>query len=357
MFILVLIAISLFSLTTQHLPKMMRSTQFKPGGPENMSIGEVPLPQLRPGEVLIKVYMSAINRADTSQRKGLYPSPPGESDILGLEAAGSVEMIGPGCSSKLNKGDRVMALLAGGGNAEYVAAHEDLILQVPTAMTYREAAAIPEVWLTAYQLLFTVGNVQPNESVLIHAGASGVGTSAVQLTRAVGKAIPIVTAGSQEKINTALSLHAAAGFNYKEGPFAEKVVEFTKGHGIDLILDCVGGSYWQQNLDTIAIDGRWVLYGLMGGGSVDGNILQKLMKKRVTLQASTLRTRSIKYKAALVESFRKNALPKFASGELKPIIDSEFPLEKIADAHRLMESNKNTGKILIKVRDEDREEL
>ncbi|XP_071113105.1 quinone oxidoreductase PIG3-like [Haliotis cracherodii] len=327
---------------------MMRAAQFEKGGPENLYVAEVARPVLGERQVLIRVHATAINRADTLQRKGLYPPPPGESDILGLEAAGVVESLGPGCSGKWKIGDRVMSLLAGGGNSEYVASPEKLLMPIPEGMDYINAAAIPEVWLTAYQLLHFVGKVQTGETVLIHGGASGVGTAAIQLVSLAG-AKSIVTAGSENKIATATSLGASKGFNYKEGDFSQKVLDATNGKGVDVILDCVGGSYYEQNMNVIATDGRWVLYGLMGGGQISGDVLAKLLRKRVSITGTTLRARSLEYKTKLVGNFTEKVLPHFKSGSVKPIVFTTFPLEKIGDAHKMMEENKNTGKIVIEV--------
>ncbi|XP_060069664.1 quinone oxidoreductase PIG3-like [Ylistrum balloti] len=338
--------------------EMMNAVRFgSDGAASSMRIDKVPIPELREHEVLIRVYATAINRADILQRKGRYAPPPGESEILGLEAVGTVETIGPNCGSRWTKGDRVMALLAGGGNAEYVAGHEDLLMPVPAGFTFTKAAAIPEVWLTAFQLLHTVGKIQPGESVLIHAGGSGVGTAAVQLAGLVG-VTSIVTAGSEVKINKAKDLGAVAGFNYKDGDFGPKVLEVTNGKGVDLILDCVGESFYEQNMQSAKTDGRWVVYGLLGGGKVNGDLLAKLLRKRISITGTTLRARSIQYKGDLVRNFTEAALPHFDSGKLKPITDSVFPLEKISEAHMYMESNANTGKIVIEVRKEDvRDEL
>ncbi|XP_076077200.1 quinone oxidoreductase PIG3-like isoform X2 [Mytilus galloprovincialis] len=329
----------------------MRAVQFQTGGPEKMKIGEVPIPDLRKKEILIKVYASAINRADTLQRKGAYPPPAGESDILGLEAVGTVDKLGPDCSQKWKIGDRVMALLAGGGNAEFVACREECLIPIPKKMSFTTAAAIPEVWLTAYQLLHTVGGVKSGDSVLIHAGGSGVGTAATQLS-ILANAKPIITAGSTEKINMAKSLGAVAGFNYKEGDFSVGVKQHTKDAGVNLILDCIGESFYNQNIESIANDGTWVVYGLLGGGKINADLLSKLLRKRITITGTTLRVRPIEYKESLVQNFTQNALPYFESGKLKPIIDKIFPLEQIGNAHQLMEENKNTGKIVLKVREE-----
>ncbi|XP_021356397.1 quinone oxidoreductase PIG3-like isoform X2 [Mizuhopecten yessoensis] len=333
--------------------KMMNAVQFgSDGAASSMRIGKVPIPELRDHEVLIRVYATAINRADILQRKGRYAPPPGESEILGLEAVGTVETIGPNCVSRWSVGDRVMTLLAGGGNAEYVSGHEDLLMPIPAGLTFTKAAAIPEVWLTAFQLLHTVGKIQAEESVLIHAGGSGVGTAAVQLASLVG-ATPIVTAGSETKISKAKELGAAEGFNYKEGDFGPSVLQATKGKGVDLILDCVGESFYDQNMQSIKTDGRWVLYGLLGGGNVNGDMLAKMLRKRISITGTTLRARSIQYKGDLVRNFTDAALHHFDSGKLKPIVDKVFPLENISDAHKYMESNANTGKIVIEVRPED----
>ncbi|KAK3538348.1 hypothetical protein QTP70_035217 [Hemibagrus guttatus] len=324
----------------------------EPGGPEKLYLGRVPKPKPKDGEVLIKISATALNRADLLQRKGLYSAPPGASEILGLEAAGVVTGFGPGLKGNFNLGDKVMALLSGGGYAQYVAVPEELLMPVPSHLTLYEAAAIPEAWLTAYQLLHFIARVKEGESVLIHAGASGVGTAAIQLAR-LFHAVPLVTAGSPDKLKVAEKLGAAAGFNYKDGDFSEKILQFTQGRGVDIILDCIGGSYWEKNVHSLAIDGRWVLYGVMGGKAVDGNLLGKLLFKRGHILSSLLRSRSLQYKAELVGSFIEQALPHFQptdlSVSLRPIIDTTFNIEDIAEAHRYMEANKNTGKIIIKI--------
>ncbi|XP_061176281.1 quinone oxidoreductase PIG3-like [Saccostrea echinata] len=335
---------------------MMRAVTFEPGGPEKLGIASVPIPQLREKEVLLKVYATAINRADTLQRKGLYPAPPGESDILGLEAVGVIEKLGPGCVKSWKTGDRVMALLPGGGNAEYVASREELLMPVPDNMKFTQAAAIPEVWLTAFQLLFTVGKLKKNDTVLIHAGGSGVGTAAVQLCRQYG-ARALVVAGTQEKIDFAKSLGAEEGFNYKEAEFEPKVLEHTQGKGVDLILDCVGGSFFNQNINSIATEGTWVVYGLMGGSTVStGDHLAKILRKRITIIGSTLRARSVEYKELLISDFTQRALPHFGSSDLRPIIHTVLTLDSIKEAHQLMESNVTTGKIVLQVREESTKE-
>ena len=242
-----------------------------------------------------------------------------------------------------------MALLGGGGHAEYVAAHAHHLLPVPAALTMPEAAALPEVWLTAFQLLHLVaGGVKPGQTVLIHAGGSGVGTAAVQLVRLAGGR-SMVTAGSQQKIDTALSLGAEKGVNYKTEDFATSVGEWTEGKGVDIILDCVGGSYAMKNVTSLAVDGRWVLYGLMGGVEVQGPVLAGMLRKRGSLLATTLRSRSTGYKAELVKRFREECLAGFDGKDapLKPIVDSVMDISEIVQAHQKMEENKNNGKIVL----------
>ncbi|XP_040283372.1 quinone oxidoreductase PIG3 [Bufo bufo] len=331
--------------------KMLAAFFDTPGGPENLYIKEVPRPVPKEGEVLVEVHASALNRADLLQRRGKYPPPPGASQILGLEAAGTVAALGPGVDGHWKIGDRVMALLAGGGNAQYIAVPTYQLIPIPQGMSYTDAAAIPEAWLTAFQLLHLVGKVQKGETVLIHAGASGVGTAAIQLCRLAG-AVPIVTAGSADKIEIAKKLGAAAGFNYKVEDFGKKFLEATNNVGADIILDCVGATHWEKNLECLNTDGRWVVYGLMGSGEINGDLLSKLLWKRGNLIGSLLRSRSGKYKAELVKAFTEQALPYFAPGcpiHLRPIVDSVYPLQKIADAHQRMEENKNTGKIVLQI--------
>lgn len=331
--------------------KMLAAHFDCPGGPENLYVKEVMKPHPGEGEVLVKVSASALNRADLLQRRGKYPPPKGSSDILGLEAAGSVAGLGPGCTGRWKIGDAVMALLSGGGQAEYVTVPEGHLMPVPKDMTFIQAAAIPEAWLTAFQLLHFVGKIQKGETVLIHAGASGVGMAAIQLVR-LANAIPIVTAGTQEKLQATTNAGAAAGFNYKNEDFSEKVLAFTQGSGVDIILDCVGGSYWEKNLSCLRTDGRWVIYGLLSGGEVHGDLLARLLSKRGSIHTSLLRSRDKEYKEQLVKAFIENVLPYFSGGaspHLQPFVDSVYPLHEIVEAHRKMEESKNIGKIVIEM--------
>ncbi|XP_035883610.1 quinone oxidoreductase PIG3 isoform X3 [Phyllostomus discolor] len=332
----------------------------QPGGPENLYLKEVARPSPGEGEVLLKVAASAMNRADILQRQGQYAPPPGASTILGVEASGHVAELGPGCQGHWKIGDPVMALLPGGAQAQYATVPEGFLMPIPAGLTMAQAAAIPEAWLTAFQLLHLVGNVQAGDSVLIHAGVSGVGTAAIQLTRLAG-AVPLVTVGSQDKIQMAEKLGAAAGFNYKEEDFSEAAMKFTEasqivfhmeGAGINLILDCIGGSYWEKNVNCLAVDGRWVLYGLLGGNEVNGPLLSKLLFKRGSLISSLLRSRDKKYKQMLVKTFTEQVVPHFSTESthrLRPVVDRVYPVAEIQEAHKYMESNQNVGKIVLEL--------
>lgn len=320
-----------------------------PGGPEQMVIGEVPTPEPDAGQLLVRIHATALNRADILQRRGLYPPPPGTTPILGLEMAGVVETVGEGCAG-WRPGDRVFALLPGGGYAEYVTVPVQMAMPIPDALSFEEAAAIPEAFFTAYQSLFWIGRLQPGEWVLIHAGASGVGTAAIQLARDAGARV-VITAGTERKLQACRALGAEAAFNYKVGPFAPKVLEVTGGRGVDLILDFVGAPYWESNLECLATDGRLVLLAGLGGGIVDRFDLRRLMRKRLQVTGTGLRSRSLEYKVRLTREFAGRMLPKFASGRLRPVIDRVFPWEQVADAHRYMENNLNIGKVVLRVAD------
>jgi tumor protein p53-inducible protein 3 len=317
-------------------------------------VEERPVPVLKPGEVLVKTVYSAINRADTLQRKGQYPPPPGVTDILGLELAGEVVAYAPGgalpptAPEVVAPGARVMALLSGGGNAEYAAVPAAHLLPVPPSLSWRDAGAVPETWLTAFQLLHLVAGVRAGQSVLIHAAGSGVGTAAVQLAAAAG-CIVFAVAGTDDKLAVARRLGAAHGFNYKaDAAWPAAVVASSPGRGgVDVVLDPVGGSFWRGNADALALDGTWVLYGSMGGGSVEGGLLAQILRKRIKMVGTTLRSRTDGYKAELTARFVREALPLLASGAAAPVVDSEFPLAEAQAAHERMESNANTGKILL----------
>ena len=320
----------------------------EPGGRDQLVIGEFPKPTPTDDELLVKVHATAINRADILQREGKYPPPEGASPILGLEMAGVVEEVGKNCTEMWKPGDRVFGLLPGGGYAEYAVIPGEMAMPIPKGFSFEEAAAIPEVFLTAYQCLFWVGNLQKDEIVLIHAGASGVGTAAIQLVKAAG-ANSIVTVGTEEKRQFCLRLGASHAFNYKEGEFAEKVLAVTDNQGVHLVLDFVGASYWQQNIRALTMDGRLVLISTLGGSRLDNASLGPILAKRLRIAGTTLRSRSLSYKKDLTREFASFALPLFVSGELKPVIDRIFPWEEVKEAHRYMEENRNIGKIVLRI--------
>jgi putative PIG3 family NAD(P)H quinone oxidoreductase len=316
-----------------------------PGGPEQLALDEVPDVRPGDGDLLVRVRAAGVNRADVLQRQGRYPPPPGASPILGLEIAGVVETAGP-ANGPWSSGDRVFALLAGGGYAELAAVPGALAMRIPPNLSFEEAAGLPEAFLTAWQTLFWIGRCAPGERVLIHAGASGVGTAAIQLAREV-RADVLVTAGSPEKLAACRGLGARIALNYREGPFAPAVLDETGGRGVDVLLDFVGAPYWEQNLTCLATDGRLVLIATMGGSEVEGADLRALMRKRVQVTATTLRARSLAYKAELTRQASAFLLPRLEDGRVRPVLDSVFALEQAAEAHRRMEENRNTGKIVL----------
>ena len=297
-------------------------------------------------EVLIKVHATAINRADLMQRQGVYPPPPGASPILGLECAGEVVAVGENCS-RLNVGDRVCALLAGGGYAQFASAHEGSVLPIPDGLSFVEAASLPEVFATAWLNLFMEANLQPGEKVILHAGASGVGTAAIQLCRSFGSAT-FITAGSDEKIRSCIELGADAGFNRHQGSFLEKAKEFAGDGGVNVVLDPVGGAYLKENLKLLALNGRLVLIGLMGGVRAEID-LAALMMKRIRVIGSTLRARPTSEKAQVMNQLFEKVWPKIESGEIRPIIDATFPIEKVVEAHDLVSSDATLGKVVLSV--------
>jgi tumor protein p53-inducible protein 3 len=315
----------------------------QPGGPEVLRYGDTPDPQPGPDELLVKVHAAALNRADTLQRLGGYAPPPGASPILGMELAGAVER-GAG---DWKAGDRVMAVVTGGAYAERAVVPVGMAMRIPDKLSFEQAAAIPEAFLTAYLNLFTLGYLKSGETVLIHAGASGIGTAAIQLTRIAGAHV-IATAGSDEKLATCRELGAETVINYKRESFSERVLEATNQHGADVILDFVGTPNWEGNMAAAALFGRLMLIGFLGGskGQLD---LGPIMAKTLTLIGTTLRRTPMDRKTALVKAFVDFAVGRFERGELRPIIDSVFPLSQARQAHKLMESNQTTGKIILKV--------
>jgi putative PIG3 family NAD(P)H quinone oxidoreductase len=314
-----------------------------PGPPEVLRYGEAPDPQPGVDELLVRVRATAVNRADLLQRRGGYPPPTGASPILGLELAGEV-VSGAGA---WQPGDRVMAVVTGGGYAELAAVPAGVAIRIPDRLSFEEAAAIPEAFLTAYLNLFTLGRLESGETVLIHAGASGVGTAAIQLARAAGARV-IVTAGSEQKLALCRELGAEVTINYKQESFPDRVHEATAGQGANLVLDFVGAPYWEGNMAALARGGRLMIIGFLGGsrGQLD---LGPILAKSLTVAGTALRRTPLPQKSALAQAFAAFALPRFESGELRPVIDSVYPLEQASEAHRAMEANRNAGKIVLRV--------
>ena len=317
-----------------------------PGGPEVLKVEHVAAPVPGADQILVRVRATALNRADTLQRQGLYPPPPGESDVLGLELAGEVEAVGSAVRD-VRVGDRVFGLVSGGGYAEKAVLDARMAMPMPAGWSFAEAAAVPEVFFTAQETLFTLAQLRAGETVLIHAGASGVGTAGIQMAREVGANV-LVTAGSAEKIARCLELGAAAGCNYKERGFADWVHERTDGRGVDVIEDFIGAAYWNDNLKSLATGGRLVLVGFMGGTMAQTN-LGLILMKRLRIFGSVLRSRPLADKIDITRRFQADWLPLLEAGRIKPIIDRRFGLHEAADAHRYMEANKNVGKIILDV--------
>jgi putative PIG3 family NAD(P)H quinone oxidoreductase len=318
----------------------------KPGGPEVLlpETRAVPLPG--PGEILIKVAAAGVNRPDVAQRAGAYPPPPGASDLPGLEIAGEVVALGAG-ATKHKLGDRVMSLVAGGGYAQYCIAQDAQAMTVPSDLSMREAGAIPETLMTVWHNVFERGGLKPGETLLIHGGSSGIGTMAIQLAKAFGSKV-IVTVGGQDKVDACLKLGADRAINYKTEDFVTEVKTATGGAGANVILDMVGGDYIDRNYDAAAVDGRIVQIATLGGAKATVNIA-KVMVKRLHHTGSTLRPRTNADKAAMVAAIEAKVMPLMREGRVKPLMDSTFPLEKAADAHRRMETSQHIGKIVLEV--------
>ena len=318
----------------------------EPGGLERLKLGEWEKPAPKDDEILVRVAATALNRADILQRQGKYPPPAGASPILGLEMSGEVVEVGSRCT-RWKSGERVFGLLPGGGYAEYAVINEQMTMPVPTGMSMTDAAAIPEVFLTAFQALTWHARLRQGESVLIHAGASGVGTAAIQIARQLGAEV-LVTASSA-KLRRCIELGASHAIDYTKGPFEQSVLAATGGQGVDVILDFIAGPYFHQNIASLRTDGRLILLALLGGGTVDQFDLRRILTKRLTVIGSTLRSRSLAYQIRLTDEFSRFALPLFADETLRPIVDSVFDLKDVVAAHEYMEANRNTGKIVLKI--------
>ncbi|PSC06956.1 NAD(P)H-quinone oxidoreductase [Alsobacter soli] len=330
------------------LPQTMTAIGMKePGGPDVLAPETRPIPQPGPGEVLVKVAAAGVNRPDVMQRKGLYPPPPGASDIPGLEIAGEVVAVGAG-ASRYKVGDRICALVAGGGYAEYCPVHESNALPIPAGISMAEAAAIPETFFTVWTNVFERGRLKPGESFMVHGGTSGIGTTAIMLAKAFGSTV-LATAGSDEKCEACRKLGADVAINYKTQDFVAEAKAATNKKGVDVILDMVGGDYIAKNYEAAAVEGRIVQIAFQASSKAQVDFM-RLMLKRLTHTGSTLRSRSAAEKAAIADQLVAKVWPLLEAGKVKPVIHSTFPLAEAAKAHALMESSQHIGKIVLTVR-------
>ncbi len=317
------------------------------GDAEVLKIGQVPSPEPMDTQLLVDVHVTALNRADLIQRRGGYPPPPGESEILGLEIAGTVAQMG-GAVTGFEPGSRVFGLVGGGGYAEQAVIDYRMAMHIPDKWGFEQAAAVPEVFFTANENIFTLGRLAPGETILIHAGGSGVGSAGIQMAHHAGARV-FVTAGSTAKINRCKALGAVDGINYKTDDFVALIQEFTNRKGVDVVLDFIGAPYLARNLTLLKTQGRLLQVGLIGGSSAAIN-LSLLMRNRLQIIGSVMRPQSVLEKISITERFVHRWLPLLKDGTLQPIIDTVFPLVQAGEAHEYMESNRNFGKILLKVR-------
>jgi putative PIG3 family NAD(P)H quinone oxidoreductase len=330
---------------TPTLPETMTAIEIRePGGPEALVAGTRPVPQPGEGEVLIKVAAAGVNRPDCLQRQGSYPPPPGASDIPGLEVAGEVIALGKGVDT-LKLGDQVCALVTGGGYAEYCAAPAAQCLPIPKGYSMAQAAALPETFFTVWVNVFVRSALKPGESLLVHGGTSGIGTTAIQLAKALGSRV-FATAGSAEKVKACEDLGAARGINYRDEDFVEVVKGETGGKGVDVILDMVGGDYIPRDIKALAEDGRLSFIAFLGGPKAEVNFAAVMMK-RLTITGSTLRARPVAVKAALAAELREKVWPLLEAGKIAPVMAASFPLAEADKAHALMESSGHIGKIVL----------
>ncbi len=317
----------------------------KPGAPEVLQIQERPQPIPAATEVLVKVFAAGINRPDIAQRKGNYPPPAGASpDIPGLEIAGTIDGVGKDCK-RWKLGDKICALVSGGGYAEYCAVPEGQCLPVPHNLTFAETASLPETFFTVWSNVFERGRLKPGESLLVHGGSSGIGVAAIQLAKAAGATV-FVTAGTKEKCSFCEALGAEKAINYKTEKFKEIIKKATHNKGVDVILDMIGGDYTPDNLDILAEDGRLVLINFMKGEESTVK-LGLIMRKRLTVTGSTLRVRDAAFKSSIAAQLEQHVWPWLISGKVKPIVYKTFPMAMAAEGHRLMESSEHIGKIVL----------
>jgi NADPH:quinone reductase len=315
------------------------------GGPDVLRVGERPTPAPGPGEVLIKVAAAGVNRPDIIQRYGKYPPPPGASDILGLEVAGHVAARGEGVVQWL-EGDAVCALVSGGGYADYCLAPQAQCIRPPASLSLVEAAAVPETFFTVWTNVFDRGRLQRGERMLVHGGSSGIGTTAIQLGRAFGAHV-FATAGSEHKCDACRGLGAELAVNYRTTDWVRAVRDATSGAGVELVLDMVGGDYMARNLEVLAVEGRLVQIAFLKSSKVELDLMQ-VMRRRLTITGSTLRPRTPEEKGAIARQLAEHVWPLLEDGSVKPVIYAEFPLERAADAHRMMEEGQHIGKIVLR---------
>jgi len=316
----------------------------QPGGPEVFEIGQRPTPQPAAGEVLIKVAAAGINRPDIAQRKGIYPPPPGASDIPGLEIAGTITALGEGVG-RWHIGDKVCGLVSGGGYAEYCTIPEGQCLPKPENLSFAEAASLPETYFTVWSNVFDRAKLLPGETLLVHGGTSGIGVAAIQMAKALGSTV-YITAGSDEKCKFCEQLGATKAINYKTENFRDAIKLLTGSKGVNVILDMVGGDYTPDNIKSLGYDGRLVVISALKGkdATIDLNLITH---KRLTITGSALRVRDVAFKSAIARNLERHIWPLLASGQIKPVIYKTFPFGEVADAHRLMESSEHIGKIVL----------
>jgi NADPH2:quinone reductase len=317
------------------------------GGPEVLKPGEAEAPVASPGRILIRVHATSVNRPDVVQRQGNYPPPAGESPLLGLEAAGTVEALGPGVS-EFERGERVFALLGGGGYAELAVAHVGHVMRIPDNLSFEQAACICETYLTAYMNLFLYARLVDGETVLLHGGGGGVTTAAMQIVQALAPKARILVTASTGKVERVAALGAHVVIDYKKEDFADAVLRHTDKRGADVILDHLGGLYLAQNVRALAVGGRLALIGVMGGRKAELD-LGRVLVNRLSILGSTLRPRPVAEKAAIVHAFERDVMPYVAAGRIAPLIHRVYPLEQAAEAHRAMESSEHFGKLVLRV--------
>jgi NADPH2:quinone reductase len=315
-----------------------------PGPPDVLTPVERPVPSIGAGEVLIKVAAAGVNRPDVMQRLGKYPPPPGASDIPGLEVAGEVVECGDGVE-QWRPGDRVCALVSGGGYAEFCAAPAPQCLPIPRGLDANHAAAVPETFFTVWTNVFERGRLSPGESILIHGGSSGIGTTAIQLARAFGARV-LATAGSEKKCSACEALGAEMAINYRDTDFVTAVREATHGRGVNVVLDMVGGDYLQRNIECLATDGRLVQIGQLGGWKAEINMVP-VLQRRLWITGSTLRARSVAEKAAIARAVHEKVWPLLEAETVRVMVHATFPLRDAAEAHRVMESSTHIGKLVL----------